>query len=56
MFLPNLVNEYNITPEDILIEETDFLSADLESKRPDVLCKIKTKGAEAFVYILIEHH
>lgn len=55
MFIPVFVKRYGITPDDISVEKTEFLSSDLKARRPDVLCKIKIGDQETFVYILIEH-
>ena len=55
MFLSRLLESGDIREGDITIHNTDFLSSDLRSKRPDVLFSVKTKGEELYVYILIEH-
>lgn len=45
----------DVDPEDVNLENTTFIPADLREKRSDVVYRIRRGGQEAYVYILIEH-
>jgi predicted transposase/invertase (TIGR01784 family) len=53
-FVPE-INNLDIELDDLFLEETTFTDPNLSDKEDDILYRIRYKGKEIYIYILIEH-